>query len=88
MVWVTSRHLATDQVSEEVGGGNITFFLNSVCLLGEDDPVASIHGKKISTQYLDFPEGHLKIWEIIIPAVIPALALVMGAIVMIRRKRR
>ena len=88
MVWVTSRHLATDQVSEEVGGGNITFFLNSVCLLGEDDPVASIHGKKISTQYLDFPEGHLKIWEIIIPAVIPALALVIGAIVMIRRKRR
>ncbi len=88
MIWVSSRHLANIDVSEEVGGGNITFFLNSICYLGEDDPVASIHGKKISTQFLEFTDAQLKMWEIIIPAVIPALALIIGVIVVIRRKRR
>ena len=88
MVWVTSRYLGNVEVSEEVGGGNITFFLNSICYLGEDDPVASIHGKKISTQFLDLTDNQLKMWEIIIPGIVPAIALIIGVIVVIRRKRR
>ena len=88
MVWVSSRYVGNLEVSEEVGVGNITFFLNSICYLGEDEPVASIHGKKISTQFLEFTDDQLRMWEIIIPALIPALALIIGVIVVIRRKRR
>lgn len=88
MIWVASKYVSDVSVSEAVGGGNITFFLNSVCWLGEDEPVESIHGKKISTQYLVIPQNHLNIWMILIIGVIPAAVLLLGALVCIRRKRR
>lgn len=88
MIWIASKYVSDVSVSEAVGGGNITFFLNSVCWLGEDEPVESIHGKKISTQYLVIPQNHLNIWMILIIGVIPAAVLLLGAFVCIRRKRR
>ena len=75
-------------MSEAAGGGNLTFFLNSISYLGKNEPVASIHGKTISTQFLDLTTSQVKLWEIIIPGVIPAIALIIGVIVVIRRKRR
>ncbi len=88
MIWVSSRFLSNSSISEAAGGGNITFFLNSIGYLGKSEPVASIHGKKISTQFLELTTSQIKMWEIIIPIVIPAAALIIGVIVMIRRKRR
>ena len=88
LIWVASKYVSDVSVSEAVGGGNITFFLNSVCWLGEDEPVESIHGKKISTQYLVIPQNHLNVWMILIIGAVPAAVLVLGAFVCIRRKRR
>ena len=88
LIWVSSRFLSSSGISEVAGGGNITFFLNSISYLGKNEPVASIHGKTISTQFLDLTSAQVKIWEIIIPIVVPALALIIGVIVVIRRKRR
>ena len=88
MILVGSRFLASTGISEAAGGGNITFFLNSISYLGKNEPVASIHGKTISTQFLDLTTSQVKMWEIIIPGVVPALALIIGIIVVLRRKRR
>lgn len=88
MVWVSSGFLSDSGISEAAGGGNITFLLNSIGYLGKSEPVASIHGKKISTQFLELTTSQIRIWEIIIPVVIPLTALIIGVIVMIRRKRR
>ena len=75
-------------MSEAVGGGNITFFLNSVCWLGEDEPVESVHAKKISTQYLDMPDSVRDVWSVILIGVVPLTALSLGAAVCIRRRKR
>ena len=88
LIWVTSKYLADVTVSEAVGGGNITFFLNSVCWLGEDEPVESVHAKKISTQYLDMPDSVRDVWSVILIGVVPLTALSLGAAVCIRRRKR
>ena len=88
MIWISSGFVSNTALSEAAGGGNITFFLNSIGYLGKSEPVASIHGKTISTQFLDLTTSQVKMWEIIIPIVIPAAALIIGLIVVIRRKRR
>ncbi|MBR6473630.1 MAG: Gldg family protein [Firmicutes bacterium] len=88
MIWITSKFISNSAMSEAAGGGNLTFFLNSISYLGKNEPVASIHGKTISTQFLDLTTSQVKLWEIIIPGVIPAIALIIGVIVVIRRKRR
>ena len=88
MVWVSSGYLSDSGISEASGGGNLTFFLNSISYLGKSEPVSSIHGKKISTQFLELTNSQIKMWEIIIPVAVPAAALIIGVIVMIRRKRR
>ena len=88
MIWISSGYISDTEISEAAGGGNITFFLNSINYLGKNEPVASIHGKKISTQFLDLTSQQVKIWEIIIPIIVPAAALIIGMIVVLRRKRR
>ena len=88
MIWISSRFISNSDISEAAGGGNITFFLNSINYLGKSEPVASIHGKKISTQFLDLNTQQVKIWQIIIPIVVPAVPLIIGVIVMIRRRRK
>ena len=88
LIWVTSKYLADVTVSEAAGGGNITFFLNSVCWLGEEDPVESVHAKKISTQYLDIPDGARKAWSVVLIGVVPLAALALGTAVCVRRKKR
>lgn len=88
LIWVTSKYLADVTVSEAAGGGNITFFLNSVCWLGEDEPVESVHAKKISTQYLDMPDSVRNVWSVILIGVVPLTALALGAAVCIRRRKR
>ena len=88
MIWVSSRFLSNSDISSAAGGGNITFFLNSISYLGKSEPVPSIHGKSIYSQFLSLTSAQVKMWEIIIPVIVPALALIAGVIVMIRRKRR
>ena len=88
LIWVSSGFLSSQGISEAAGGGNITFFLNAINYLGKSEPVASIHGKTISTQFLDLTSAQVKMWEIIIPFVVPAIPLIIGIIVVIRRKRR
>ena len=88
IIWISSRYLSDSGISEAAGGGNITFFLNCISYLGKNEPVASIHGKTISTQFLNLTTQQVKIWEIIIPIAVPAAALLIGVIVVLRRKRR
>ena len=88
LIWITSKYISASTLSEASGGGNLTFFLNSIGYLGKNEPVASIHGKKIASQFLDLTTAQVKMWEIIIPIVVPATVLLIGLIVIIRRKRR
>ena len=88
MIWVTSKYVSDVTVSESVGGGNITFFLNSVCWLADGQKDVSVHSKKISNQYLTVSDAQVAIWQFVLIGCVPLSVLVVGAFVCIRRKKR
>lgn len=88
MIIVTSKYVSDVSVSNTVGGGNVTFFLNSVRWLGEREAVESIHAKGISTQYLDITLQQQQIWRIVLIFVIPIVVVLIGVLVILRRKKR
>lgn len=88
MIWVTSKYVSDVTVSEGVGGGNITFFLNSICWLGKNQEEISVHAKKISAQYLTISDKQMTVWRTVLIVVIPVLVLIIGFIVCIKRRKR
>lgn len=88
MLWFSSAYIADENISNYVGGGNITMFLNAVSWVAEDEPVSSIHGKTISTQFLTLSDSVVDIWKIVMIGAVPLAVLLVGVIVYIRRKRR
>ena len=63
-------------------------FLNGISWTAEDDPVPSVHGKTISTQFLTISASAMNLWKIIMIFAVPLAVLLTGLIVIIRRKRR
>lgn len=88
MIWFSSKYISDESIDAYVGGGNLTMFLSAISWVSEDEPVASIHGKTIATQFLTIDSSALNVWKIIMIGVIPLAILLAGVIVTIRRKRR
>ena len=88
LFWFSSAYIADEGISNYVGGGNITMFLNAVSWVAEDNPVSSIHGKTISTRFLTLPDSTVDLMKYIMIGVIPLAVLLAGVIVYIRRKRK
>ena len=88
LFWFSSAYIADENISNYVGGGNITLFLNAVSWVAEDNPVPSIHGKTISTQFLTLNDSTVDLWKIVMIGAVPLAVLLVGVIVYIRRKRR
>lgn len=87
LIWYASQYLSNEEVDTYAGGGNLTLYLNSVCWLGEDEPEASIYGKRVATQFLHMTNAMTKVMGVIFLAV-PLLVVAIGMVVWIRRKRR
>jgi len=88
LIWFSSMYISNASINEYVGGGNVTAFLNAICYLGSDEAVASIHGKSTSTKYLSLTNQNIKVWRNIMIFVIPAIVILLGVFVVIRRRRR
>ncbi len=88
MVWFSTAYITNSSIDSYVGGGNITMFLNAVCWLSEDEPVASVHGKTVANQYLTVSSSALKVWRNIMLIGLPLLIILAGAVICIRRRRR
>ncbi|MDY3239905.1 MAG: Gldg family protein [Anaerovoracaceae bacterium] len=88
LLWFSSAYISNESIDAYVGGGNVTLFLNGISWTAEDDPVASIHGKTISTQFLTISASAMNLWKIIMIGIVPLTVLLAGVIVYIRRKKR
>ncbi|MCI8609863.1 MAG: hypothetical protein HFE73_09490 [Firmicutes bacterium] len=88
MIWFSSQYISDASIDAYVGGGNLTMFLSAISWVSEEEPVASIHGKTISTQFLTIDSSALNVWKVILVGGIPLIILAIGIVVTIRRKRR
>lgn len=89
IVWSGSSTIVNDEFNAMVSGGNEDFFLNSIAwAYGDtDDTKITIHSKSFEFTYLTIPESTATVMKVIVVGILPALYLIFGISIFVRRKR-
>ena len=82
MVWFASAQFATDNVNAMVSGAN------AINWMAQQEDKISIRSKSLETGYLTVSAADSRRWSILLVGVIPAALIAVGAVVIIRRKRK
>ena len=89
IVWVASDAIIDETVNQNSSNANLNFFLNCInYMCGKADVSLQIHSRNITTEFLDCNEATATMWSVIFIGVIPAIVLIIGIVVLVRRKRR
>lgn len=88
MVWISSAMLMDDNVNAMVSGGNSDLFMNSVNWMCDQQETISIRAKSMDEQGLTLTQSQNSFWSIVLLGLIPGAIIVMGIVVVVRRKRR
>ena len=88
MVWISSAKLMDDNVNAMVSGGNSDLFMNSVNWMCDQQETISIRSKSMDEQGLTLTQSQNSFWSTVLLGVIPGMVIVMGIMVVVRRKRR
>ncbi|MGN0772523.1 MAG: GldG family protein [Candidatus Ventricola sp.] len=88
MVWIASARLMQDNVNAMVSGGNSDLFMNSVNWMCDQQETISIRAKSMDEQGLTITQAQSSFWSIVLLGVIPGAILVLGVVIVMRRKRR
>lgn len=88
IVWYGTSSFLDDSIDKIVAGGNTDLFLNSLGWMCQRENTISIRSKNLATTPLVMTTGEGYRWSIITTAVLPVLALIIGAVVYFRRRRK
>lgn len=89
ILWISSAMLLDDEVNAQSSGGNSDFFLNSLnWVLEQEESSFTIHAKKTAYEYLSLNSSSSTTFTILVVGVIPACYLIVGVVVLVRRKRQ
>ena len=88
MVWFASAQFATDNVNAMVSGANADLLVNAINWMAQQEDKISIRSKSLETGYLTVSAADSRRWSILLVGVIPAALIAVGAVVIIRRKRK
>ena len=88
LVWVASGSFLYDNVDYTVSGGNSNLILNALNWMGGQEESISIRAKSMDEERLTLTASESSFWSVMMIGVIPAVLLVMGIVIYVRRKRR
>lgn len=88
LVWVTSSELLTDTVNAMVSGANSDLFMNSIEWMCDREETISIRAKSLDGESLTLTGAQSSFWSIVMIGVIPGAVLLVGLVIVMRRKRR
>lgn len=88
LVWIASEDILNDSVDQMVAGANSDLFMNSVEYMCDQAETISIRSKSLDTQGLTLTSAQTSFWSVLLVGVIPAAFLVIGVVIVVRRKRR
>ncbi len=87
LLWVSSAQLLDDNVNQLVSGGNGDLFLNAVNWMCEREESIAIHAKSLENEMLTVPSGAITLWSFVFIFFIPAVFIVIGIYVKLKRKK-
>lgn len=88
MIWVGSLNLLNQAIDAQVAGGNSQFVLGCTAWLCGQDTGVLIAAKSLSGDQLVVSAGQAALWGNLTTIGLPALCLIAGAAITIRRRRR
>lgn len=88
IVWFSTGALVDEMMDSVVSGGNSDLFLNGVNWLTDNDTGISLHPKQLTTQYLTVPQTAGTFWCNLLMFVLPAMMLIAGFLIWMKRRKR
>lgn len=88
LFWVSSEGFLNSNIDSAVSGANSNLFMNVMNWMGGQEDSISIRGKSVERATLTVPQSSSSLWSIIMIGVIPAALIIVGIVIVIRRKRR
>lgn len=87
MVYIPSTTFLSDNINQAISGTNHDFFMNGLEWLCNREDTISIRAKSLNTETLTVDEQTARNWELILMGVIPVALLVLGGIVVYKRRK-
>ncbi len=88
IVWFTSSSLLNSQLDMMVNGNNSAVVLSALSqLAGQDVESLGIAAKSLSVDYLTVSTGQMQQWNMISMYLLPLAALVIGIVIVLRRRK-
>lgn len=88
LVWIGSSVMLQDAYNQYSSDANEDFVLNALEMMCEKDDSISVRSKSLTNEYLTVSTGDASVIKVVTIGAIPALYLLIGIVVVVRRKRR
>lgn len=88
LVWIASSEMLGEEYNSLSSDANEDFVLNTLEMMTEKEDSISVRSKSLSYEYLTVSSGTSAYLKAVTLAVIPAVYLMIGIFVVVRRRRR
>jgi len=88
LFFVTSSDLLSEAVDAMVAGANSDLFMNALSLMCGQEETISIRAKSLDGESLTLTGAQSSFWSAVLVGMVPGVLILVGVVVMIRRKRR
>ncbi len=86
--WIASSVLLDEAYNQYSSDANEDFVLNALEMMCEKDDSVSVRSKSLTNEYLTVSTSSASLIKVVTIGVIPAIYLIVGIGVVVRRKRR
>lgn len=91
IIYYSSTGILDSNANLQVSGGNYSLLLENISWLTEDEEndttVINVASKSMSTSYLTIPQYDAGYWSVMTCGIIPALVLIVGGVVWLKRRK-
>lgn len=90
LVYFSSVGMLDDSVDAQVSGGNTSVIINAITDMSDVDTTTtvSIPSKSLSVSYLNLTDFDVSYWRLVTIGLIPALFLIVGFVIWMKRRRQ
>lgn len=88
LVWIASSEMLDEAYNQYSSDANEDFVLNALEMMCEKDDSVSVRSKSLTNEYLTVSTSSASLIKVVTIGVIPAVYLIVGIAVVVRRKRR
>lgn len=88
LVWISSTSLLNSMIDSQVSGANSDFLMNTMNWLSNRDEKSSIRPKNLFTNGFAVSSTQVHVWSIVLIVLVPVLILLIGAVIVLRRRKR